>query len=154
MMKTLIVYYSRTNVTKKIAEEIQKELNCDIEEITDGGRYNGKLGYMKGGMNASMSRTTDIDPITKDPSDYDLVIIGTPVWASNMATPVFTYLMKYRDKIKKMASFCTCLSGGYERALLRMAEVSGKTQTARMYLTSKDVKNPSEKIKTFINEIK
>lgn len=33
-MKTLIVYYSRTQQTEKIAKAIQKDLNCDIEEIT------------------------------------------------------------------------------------------------------------------------
>lgn len=153
-MKTLIVYYSRTNVTKDIANRLQKELDCDIEEITDGGKYDGRLGYMKGGMNASMGRTSDIDPISKNPSDYDLVIIGTPVWASNMATPVYTYLIKYNDQIKKMASFCTCISGGYEKALEKMAEVSGKTQVSTMFLNAKDVKNPTEKINTFIKNIK
>ncbi|MBO6110535.1 MAG: flavodoxin [Methanobrevibacter sp.] len=153
-MKTLIVYYSRTNVTKDIANRLQKELDCDIEEITDGGKYDGRLGYMKGGMNASMGRTSDIDPISKNPSDYDLVIIGTPVWASNMATPVYTYLIKYNDQIKKMASFCTCISGGYEKALEKIAEVSGKTQVSTMFLNAKDVKNPTEKINTFIKNIK
>ena len=153
-MKTLIVYYSRTNVTKDIANRIQKELDCDIEEITDGGKYDGRLGYMKGGMNASMGRTSDIDPISKNPSDYDLVIIGTPVWASNMATPVYTYLIKYNDQIKEMASFCTCISGGYEKALEKMAEVSGKTQVSTMFLNAKDVENPTEKINTFIKNIK
>lgn len=153
-MKTLIVYYSRTNVTKDIANRLQKELDCDIEEITDGGKYDGRLGYIKGGMNASMGRTSDIDPISKNPSDYDLVIIGTPVWASNMATPVYTYLIKYNDQIKKMASFCTCISGGYEKALEKIAEVSGKTQVSTMFLNAKDVKNPTEKINTFIKNIK
>ena len=153
-MKILIVYYSRTNVTKDIANRLQKELDCDIEEITDGGKYDGRLGYIKGGMNASMGRTSDIDPISKNPSDYDLVIIGTPVWASNMATPVYTYLIKYNDQIKKMASFCTCISGGYEKALEKIAEVSGKTQVSTMFLNAKDVKNPTEKINTFIKNIK
>lgn len=153
-MKTLIVYYSRTNVTKGIAEKIQGLLDCDIEEITDGGKYDGKLGFIKGGMNATMGRASDINPISKNPADYDLVIIGTPVWSSNMATPIFTYLIQNRDKINKMASFCTCMGGGYDKALEKIAEVSGKQQISTMFLTSKDIDNPSEKIDTFINEIK
>ncbi len=152
-MKTLIVYYSRTNVTKGIAEKLQKELDCDIEEITDDGKYNGKLGFLKGGMNASMGRSSDINPITKNPADYDLVIIGTPVWASNMAAPVFTFLIQNKDKIKNMASFCTCMGGGYEEALAKIAEVSCKKQISTMFLTSKDIENPSEKINNFINKI-
>ena len=152
-MKTLIVYYSRTNVTRGIAKELQKELDCDIEEITDDGKYDGKLGFLKGGMNASMGRSSDINPTTKNPSDYDLVIIGTPVWASNMATPVFTYLIQNRNEIKNMASFCTCMGGGYEEALEKIAEISGKKQISTMFLTSKDIENPSEKINNFINKI-
>ncbi len=103
-MKILIVYYSRTDVTKGIANKIQSILNCDIEEITDNGKYDGKLGFIKGGMNATMGRASDINPISKDPADYDLVIVGTPVWSSNMATPIFTYLIQNKDKIKNMAS--------------------------------------------------
>lgn len=153
-MKTLIVYYSRTDVTRGIANRLQKELKCDIEEITDGGKYKGKLGFMKGGMNATMGRTSDIDPISKDLSEYDLVIVGTPVWSSNMATPIFTFLIKYKNQIKNMASFCTCMGGGYDKALAKIAEVSGKTQISTMFLTSKDLENPDEKIDTFINNIK
>lgn len=151
-MKTLIVYYSRTNVTKVIANKLQKELNCDIEEITDDGKYDGKLGFLKGGMNATMGRASDINPISKNPADYDLVIVGTPVWSSNMAPPIFTYLIQNRDKINKMASFCTCMGGGYDKALENMAEVSGKEQISTMFLTSKDIENPSEKINNFINK--
>ena len=153
-MKTLIVYYSRTNVTKQIATKIRDELDCDLEEITDGGKYNGKIGYMKGGMNATMGRTSEIDPVSKNPTDYDLVIIGTPVWASNMATPIYTYLLQYKNQIKNLASFCTCISGGYEKTLENIGEVTGKSQIATMFLNAKDVENPQEKINTFINEIK
>lgn len=153
-MKTLLVYYSRTNVTKQIATKIRDELDCDLEEITDGGKYNGKIGYMKGGMNATMGRTSEIDPVSKNPADYDLVIIGTPVWASNMATPIYTYLLQYKNQIKNLASFCTCISGGYEKTLENIGEVTGKSQIATMFLNAKDVENPQEKINTFINEIK
>ena len=152
-MKTLLVYYSRTNVTKKIAEMIQKEINCDIEEITDNDKYAGKIGFMKGGMNASMGRTSKINPISKNPADYDLIIIGTPVWASNIATPVYTYLKKYEKDIKNVASFCTCMNSGFEKTLENILKVTGKEQISTMFLTSEDILNPDEKINTFIQEI-
>ncbi len=153
-MKILLIYYSRTNVTKKIAKMIQNEINCDIEEITDNNKYSGKLGFLKGGMNASMGRTSKINHISKNPSDYDLIIVGTPVWASNMSTPVYTYLMKYNKDLKNIASFCTCMNNGYEKTLKKISKVTGKEQISTMFLTSEDIKNPEEKIKTFITKIK
>ena len=55
-MKTLLVYYSRTQITEKIAKTIQKDLDCDIEEITVGDKYDGTIGYIKGGFDASANR--------------------------------------------------------------------------------------------------
>ncbi|MCQ2970502.1 Flavodoxin [Methanobrevibacter gottschalkii] len=153
-MKTLLVYYSRTDVTKKIAKMIQEKINCDIEEITDDDKYSGKLGFLKGGMNASMGRTSDINIISKNPTDYDLIIIGTPVWASNIATPIYTYLMKYNKDFKNVASFCTCMGNGYEKTLKNISEITGKEQISTMFFTAEDIKNPEEKINIFINEIK
>lgn len=152
-MKTLIVYYSRTNVTKEIANKIQSKLNCDIEEITDNKNYNGKIGFLKGGFQASTGRGSKIKEISKNPADYDLVIIGTPVWASNMATPIFTYLSKYYNDISNIACFCTCMGSGYEKTLDKMAKVARKEPLSTMYLTSKDIENPDEKINNFINNI-
>lgn len=152
-MKTLVVYYSRSNVTRKIAEMIREKLDCDIEEITDAGKYDGKIGYMKGGFDATTGKTTKINEITKNPSDYDLVIVGTPVWASNMATPVYSYLIKYSDQINDIAPFCTCISGGYEKTLEKIKEITKKQPKSEMYLTRKDIKNPIEKINNFIEKI-
>ena len=150
-MKTLVVYYSRSNVTRKIAEMIREKLDCDIEEITDAGKYGGKIGYMKGGFDATTGKTTKINEITKNPSDYDLVIVGTPIWASNMATPVYSYLIKYSDQINDIAPFCTCISGGYEKTLEKIKEITKKQPKSEMYLTRKDIKNPIEKINNFID---
>lgn len=152
-MKTLIVYYSRSNVTKKIAEMLREKLDCDIEEITDNGKYKGKIGYIKGGLAATTKRTTKINEITKNPNDYDLVIIGTPVWASNMSTPIYSYLIKYSDQINDFASFCTCINGGYEKALENIGKIIKKQAKSEMYLTRKDIEKPIEKINNFINNI-
>ena len=153
-MKTLIVYYSRTSQTKKIAKIIQKDLNCDIEEITVGEKYNGTVGYIKGGFDASANRVCKINKISKNPKDYDLVIIGTPVWASTMATPIYSYLKEYSNEINEIASFCTCGGSGYEKTLKKIAKIANKTPIATMYLTKKEIKNPKEKINNFENKIK
>ena len=153
-MNTLIVYYSRTNQTKKIAKTIQNDLDCDIEEITVDEKYNGVIGYIKGGFDASAKRVCKINKITKNPKDYDLIIIGTPVWASTMATPIYSYLKEYGEQIKSLASFCTCEGSRYEKTFKNIAKTAGKTPIATMYLTKKEIENPKEKINNFENKIK
>jgi flavodoxin len=43
-MKTLVVYYSRTGTTRKVAEAIAGILRCDIEEVVDTKKRSGILG--------------------------------------------------------------------------------------------------------------
>ena len=153
-MKTLIIYYSRTKITEKIAKTIQKDLNCDIEEITAKKEYNGVIGYIKGGFDASANRVCEINKPTKNPADYDLIIIGTPVWASTMATPIYSYLKEYKNKIKNLASFCTCGGSGYTKTLNKISKITNKNPISTLYLTKEDIENPKEKINNFENKIK
>ncbi|MCF0226428.1 MAG: flavodoxin [Methanobrevibacter sp.] len=153
-MKVLIVYYSRTGVTKKIANILKEKLNADIEEITDNNHYKGKIGWIKGGFNASTGRLSEINPTSKNPSNYDLTIIGSPVWASNIATPVATYINRNIKDFKKIAGFVTCMSGGYEKALVKMSEECDKQLECTLALTTKDIEENLEKnINTFIDKI-
>lgn len=109
---------------------------------------------MKGGFESSTNRECKIATPKKDPSDYDLVIVGTPVWASNMASPILAYLKDYKDKIKSLACFATCGGSGGEKTITKIGKISGKTPKASFYLTSKEIDNSSEKIKEFENRIK
>ncbi len=44
---------------------------------------------------------------SKDPSEYDLVILGTPVWAGKMSSPLRSYIKTTAGKFKTVAFFCT-----------------------------------------------
>jgi flavodoxin len=106
-MNGLIIYYSRTGRTRKVAEFIQDLTGYDLEEIKENSRRLGLFGWLKSGMESTRRMLPQIMPLTLDPLQYDIVIIGTPIWASNMSSPLRTFLKKYREKIKKYALFCT-----------------------------------------------
>jgi flavodoxin len=138
-MKILITYYSRTNITEKIAKTIQTNLDCDIEEIIDLKNRSGPFGWIKSCIDAIRQNSTDIKSIEKDPSDYDLVIIGTPVWASTMASGVLTYLKENKEKFNDVAFFCTCGSSGYDETFSKMEEIAGKKAIETLFITKEDL---------------
>lgn len=106
-MKSLVVYYSRTGNAKFVAETIAAEMGSDIEEIVDLKKREGKLGWMSAGRDATGGRETQIKPTTKVPADYDLIIVGTPVWAWRPSAAIKTYLCKNDLSGKKVALFFT-----------------------------------------------
>lgn len=154
-MKILIVYYSRTSTTKKIAETLQKELNADVEEVQDIKNRRGFLGYLFAGQDATFGSLTDIKEVTKNPTEYDIVIIGTPIWAWNVTPAIRTYLTKFKGQFKKIVFFCTEGNNGGKRAFEEMEKICGIKPLATLELTTREVvkNNYQEKIKVFINKI-
>lgn len=154
-MKTLVVFYSRTNTNKKVAERLAQKLSGDIEEIKSTKNYRGIFGYLRAGREGLKKIPAKIEPIAKNPADYDLVIIGTPCWAGKIASPVRAYLMGQKDKIKKAAFFCV-RGGSDPRAIFdEMAELSGQAPLATLALLTKEVaKNKfKEQVDHFIESL-
>jgi flavodoxin len=106
-MKCLVVYYTRTGKTKVVAEKVSAELGADIEEIVDLKKREGKLGWIAGGRDAMQKKQTEIAPTNKAPCDYDLIVLGTPIWAWAPTPALRTYVMRNALDGKRVAFFYT-----------------------------------------------
>ena len=154
-MKTLVVYYSRSGNTKKMAEEISNKMKCDVEEIIDNKNRKGIIGWLKFGRDANSKKLTTIKEIRNDPAKYDLVAIGTPIWAGLMAPAVRTYIHENKGKFKNVAFFCTCGSSGDVKAFGDMEDYLGITPLSKLVIMAKDFQtNHEDKLKEFIKGIK
>jgi flavodoxin len=155
-MQALVVYFSRTGHTKKVGDELAKALPGDVEEIVDTVNRAGPVGWLKSGREASGKMLANIQPVKKDAASYDIVVIGTPIWASNMSSPVRTYLTENKAKFKNVAFFCTEGSKGSEKAFAEMGEIVGKKPKATLAITMADIKGGTvgDKVKKFAGEIR
>jgi flavodoxin len=153
--KILIVYYSRTGTTKKVAEMIAAEMRADMEEIADLTDRSGMMGYLKAGRDAMKNIKTEIAEPKYFPANYDLVIIGCPVWGYNMPPAMRAYLGKHAGKFKSAALFCTMSGSGGMATLKDMEKMIGKDAIDSMSLKTKEVQtgSVSEKLKMFIDEL-
>ncbi|PLV59911.1 flavodoxin domain-containing protein [Thermotoga sp. KOL6] len=123
-MKILIAFYSRDGHTRKAADILGKILNADLDEVVDNKNRKGILGFLRAGYDATMEKTTEIT-FSKDPSEYDLVVVGTPVWNGRLTPAIRTYLLQNREKIKNAVFFVTC-AGRPGKCLKQMKEIYGK----------------------------
>ncbi len=104
-MKTLVVYYTRTGNAKFIAENIAAELGADIEEVVDLKNRQGRLAFLSAGRDATLGRETEIASTRRIPADYDLIIVGQPVWAGNPTPAIRTYLSRNDLSGRRVALF-------------------------------------------------
>ena len=109
MPYTLCVYYSRTGNTEKLMREIAAELKCEIVKLDDGVDRSGLGGWMRSGMQAMARRLPPVKPPkTAFPLGvYDLIIIGTPVWAGRCSSPVRSFLVEYGNELRQVAYVIT-----------------------------------------------
>ncbi len=154
-MKTLVVFYSRTGTTKRVADAMVERLGCDAERILDVKSRKGPLGYMRSGKEAMKGVAGDIKEPEKDPADYDMVIVGTPVWGWNVSSPVRAYLGMMREKLSGVAFFCTMGSKGGEKAFKSMEDVSECVPKAKVSFTTKEVKadNFMDRLDSFLGRV-
>ena len=154
-MKILVVYYSRTGVTRKVARAVAESLAADSEELIDTKNRSGPIGFAVAAKDAALKKTVPIQPPQKVPGDYDLVVIGTPVWADTISTAVRAYLGDHGGDIRKAAVFCTTHTSGIEKATGAMEAMIGGEVLARAGFRQKHVKRDKhvEALNAFLDEI-
>ena len=138
-MSTLVVYFSRTGTTQRVAETIAKALGADIEAIHEPADRRGIRGYARSALDASMSRWVPIAPLGHDPTSYDLIVVGSPVWVASLSAPVRAFLARYAQRLSKLAFFLTRGGSGDRRVLRQMSQVAGAEPAAALTLTQRDV---------------
>ena len=116
--KTLVVYFSQTETTEKIAVHIADILDADVFEILPKIPYTSEdINY-----NNSSSRTTkeqsdaSVRPEILDTIDnldnYGTIVLGYPIWHGQAPKIIYTFLEAYDFSNKTIIPFCTSHSSG------------------------------------------
>lgn len=153
--RALVVYYSRTGTTKIVGDKIAQLLQCDREELLDRRPRHGLRGYLRAGFDATFRRSTDLAPTKLDPSAYDLVLIGTPIWSAAVSAPIRTYLAANQARIKRVAFFCTHGSSGSENVLRQLERLCARKPVATLVLRTAHVhyEDVDPRIREFVAEV-
>ncbi|MCL2293532.1 MAG: flavodoxin [Spirochaetes bacterium] len=137
-MKTLIVYYSFEGNCAFIAEKIkaaisernfssQKTTWGEIPETTllrlipegDEKKRTKVGGFFWATQQMFFAKKPRLKPFSVDISDYDLIILGTPVWAWSYAPAMASFLTAAKITGKKIALFC-CHGGGKGKTMQKL----------------------------------
>ncbi|MFH1840664.1 MAG: hypothetical protein ABH807_00695 [Candidatus Shapirobacteria bacterium] len=156
-MRILVAFYSRTGTTKKIALKLAEKLKADILEILCPSIGLGPVGYLKAGRSTMLKIFVPIQFSTKDRvlTNYSLVIIGTPIWAFTLSSPIKTFLTQNKKKFNKVAFFVTYHSSGVDKTFTDMAKIIDQKPIATLALTAPKVwqEKFEEKISCFIKTL-
>ncbi len=116
-MKTLVVFFSCTNTTKTLAEYAADILGADIYEIVPAEPYTeADLAYYTNGRADREQNDPSVRPAisgsVSNMSDYDVIILGYPIWHGQAPRIISTFLESYDFSEKTIVPFCTSHSSG------------------------------------------
>ncbi len=143
--KTLVVYYSYTNNVAKIVTELTRQIDADVIRVepAEKGLDYAANNYAIGSALISAIRNNPedaasypaIDPVEVNLADYDCVIVGAPLWWSNMAAPLQTFLFQHGKEMagKKIGLIVSSASSG----------ISGVEADAKRLIPDGDFLSPS-----------
>ena len=143
--KTLVIYYSYTNNVEQIVDALRTKIDADILEIEPAQKgldYAANNYAIGSAQIASIRNNPDdassypaIDPVDVNLSDYDCIIVGAPLWWSNMAAPLQTFLFQYGKEMggKKIGLIVSSASSG----------ISGVEADAKRLIPGGDFLSPS-----------
>ncbi len=128
-MKALIVYYSLTGTTRKLAERMAGMLKCDVK----------RLPVLGGDV-----------PV----GEYDIVIVGTPIWLYSPAFPAGRFLSKNKGQLPEVAFFCTYQTT-IGSSFAKMERKSGKKPRGLLSMKAEEIGTESgdKNLKEFLNKL-
>ena len=152
--KILIVYFSRTGTTRKVAEALARAANADLEELQEARSRHGFWGYLRSGFEATSRRaSSELLPLKHDPQRYDIVMIGSPTWSASLSSPVRAYLERERANLPDTGLFVTCRGREAEAVLAQMSALLAKPPLAKLTLREVDVKwSPAAQVGEFLEK--
>lgn len=155
-MRTLVAYHSHSGHTRRAAQALAARIGADLAEIRPAdGRFRGPIGLLRAVIAAWRARPAPIAPVEARLEDYDLVVVGTPIWAGHISPPAREFLMASKGRLRDYATLSTCAGTGLPEAGEDMARIMGPSPRAVLDLTRRDEGTPAfrEKLETFVREI-
>ena len=141
-MRTLCLYYTRTNTTKEIMENIAKIIGADVAEYTDGKDRSGFLGYV-GACFATVNNTISKVSIKGgiNLKEYDRVIIGMPVWVEGPCAIGRALIKKHSSVMPSEVYYVVTHMGDkhdYKAKIKAMDKLLGRPSAGQVSIRTKE----------------
>lgn len=152
----LVVYYSLGGNTERVARDLERYFHADTECIVDTKHRKGFWGYLSAIVDTWRHKSATINAIQHDPSNYSLVLIGTPVWGWNITPAARAYLEQTRDRLDKVGLFITSGDTDVTRIAPFLRALSNGNLIASVGFNTRELGTANEydrKLKLFIHEL-
>ncbi|BAV50905.1 Uncharacterized protein MLTONO_6003 [Mesorhizobium loti] len=139
-MQTVIVVYSRTGNTLKVAKALAGMIGAEIAEIRCQRSYEGPIGFVRGVVDSIMRRNPSINVAQVAAQPHDLMVIAGPIWAGRAAAPLMTFLAGRPKLPERVALLLTRGGTNSAKAVAEIETIVGGPLASKLALKEADIK--------------
>lgn len=154
--KILIAYYSWSNNTKFVAEEIHKQIGGDLRFIEPQNTYSDiyAVTVAKAKIEQFNNSRPTIKTTIPNIDEYDIIFLGYPNWWGSYPMLIATFAEKHKLDGKVIVPFYTHGGGGEQRCLSDLRKLLPKAKIADgLCLHGKQVKSSQDEINNWLKNL-
>lgn len=153
-MKAIIVYFSLEGNSRYVAEKIAQNIGADTLRLEPVKAYptSRVKKFIYGGRSAVFREKPKLREYEFTKRRYDLIILGSPVWAGSYAPPLKSFFKDNNISSKKIALYCCCGGGSTEKCLRRMKEDIKANGLVPTLTLDNPVEHPTEEVEQRIEQ--
>ncbi|MFV0465661.1 MAG: flavodoxin [Lachnospiraceae bacterium] len=140
MSTSLVVYYSYSDTTRGLAEDIALITDADIRELIPERPYTFTYNGATKEVRSEIERGYCPKLISgnEDITDYEYIFIGSPNWFRSFAPPILSFLRSVNLEGKTVIPFCTHGGGGFGLIEANISKECSKTKMLPGFSTTSE----------------
>lgn len=143
MNNVLVIVYSYTGTSRRVAELLCSQQGWPIANVTDARPRSGALGSWRCMLDSFFRRQPAIRYDGPPPSDFDAVVLVSPIWMLQLAGPMRSFIARQRDRLPDVAVLSVMGGQGSPNALAEIGKLLGRAPFLSSAVTMREVDDGS-----------
>jgi hypothetical protein len=144
MLKTLVVVYSYTGTSARLAQTLCAQMGWPLGSISDAApRAAGAAGSLRCLLDSLLRRRPAIRYEGPDPADFDNVVLVAPVWFLRLAAPMRSFVAERRTALKQVAVISVMGAEGAPESVAEIGRLLGWAPMLATSFTTREVEEGS-----------
>lgn len=124
--KILIAYFSWGGNTRGVANEIQRQTDADIFEITLVNPYSDDYNTVldEAQRDQNIQARPEIANHVENMEQYGMILLGYPNWWASIPMPIASFLEEYDFSGKTIVPFCSHGGGRFGQSITAIAKLA------------------------------
>jgi hypothetical protein len=139
MDSILVVFYSYTGVSRRVAQQLASQRGWPLGEIREREPRWGARGNLRCVLDSLLARRPAIRYEGPDPAHFRTVVIVSPIWAYRLAGPMRSFLVEHVAHLTRVAQVTTMGEAGASNAIAEVARLLGRAPILTAEFTAREI---------------